>query len=480
MGWWSRWMLVMSLGAFLVYALDASFNNRGFFADGAYFFIHALTKPEWLRYADDPALLRLLVNIINQLPLILLTNAGVTDPFWLRLSFNAPLFFNNALVLVGLWLISRKHQFHRVAIWATLSYVATVLPSDLFAVNQARLSQSFYWVLLFFVLTPRALSRIELAMAVSLGIICFRSHESILFFGPLLSMASWLSLRHDPVNQGFKKLMMVLGLLWMVFDIYWQTTRPTGYSTLVFVGSVLYWRVLDIVFSSMFFVWTSGLVLLWHWWRCRSGDQSFSLSLKAVLALHFLACLGVGLVPAINPDLSWPTGEFAFRIFIPFGGAFLFLLALYDWRSGLLEQLNPNVCAIVFSSALIGLSVWQYLSTRQWVVFQNAVKEAVSSSVAPVVVWERAFEKLSPDVQHTWKRYRWDWALPAMSLAVSDLPQVNAVLSPEASGKLFYFNTHERTLSIPFKTIDSPRVDLQRIDAACRLRPAELPAGFCR
>lgn len=473
----SAWVLLgIAICSFLGYALDATWHSRALYADGAFFYADILSQ---FAPFDDSKHIRLLVNAINQWPLVLMLHAGVVDPFFLRLAFNAPLFFGNALCLLLLWGLSTRHHFYVVAFWASVSFIATVLPSDIFAINQARLAQGIHWLVLFFALTPKPLVLAEKLLLLALCVVGFRSHESIIFMGPIITLAAWCAWQRDDTNRNVRLSLMALGMAWCLFGLYWQLSHPVQSGTAGFLSSIFYWRVSDILFSTLFFGWSLVLLLMW---QCRAfilQRQKDMLSRKIVW-LYLPVCLLVGLTPWWWPQHMFPPGEFAFRFFIPFGGAALACIAIVDWQWSVSKHLDRHVLLVCVASSLIGMSLWQVLSTRHWVSFQQDVKMALAQSHQPLLAADQALDKQSQAHRDIWQRYHWDWALPALSLALSDQAEISAMLMPTADEDFFYVDVQQGQLHIPFHPVTDRYFDVSNIVQACRTSPLIMPAGFCR
>lgn len=471
------WLLLgIAIACFFAYAFDATWHSRALYADGAFFYADILSQ---FAPFDDSKHIRLLVNVLNQSPLLLLLNLGVVDPFWLRLAFNAPLFFGNALCLLLLWGLAKRHDFYAVAFWGSVSFIATVLPSDIFAINQARLAQGLYWIVLFFALTPRPIVLAEKLLLLAVCLVGFRSHESIIFMGPIISLAAWSAWRRDDTNRAVRLALMVVGLVWCFFGLYWQMSHPVASGTAGFFSSIFYWRVSDILFSTLFFGWSLVLLLMW---QCRAYilQRPQAMLSKKIAWLYLPFCLLIGLTPWWWPLHMFPPGEFAFRFFIPFGGAALACIAITDWHWSVSKYLERSVLVICIASSLIGMSLWQVLSTRHWVTFQQDVKTAIAQSPHSLLTVDEALAHQPQSHRDVWQRYYWGWTFPALSLAVSDQVEIAAMIMPTENDEFFYADVQQGQLHIPFNPVTDRYFNVSKVLMACRESPATMPVDFCR
>lgn len=462
------WVL-LCLSLFAIYAGWAICTSRGFYADGSFFFVHIVTTAEALNYFDDSKHIRLFINLVNQFPLILLTKMGVAEPATLRVAFNTPLFLWNALLLALLWRSARRHGTYLVWSYAAVSYVATVLPSDIFAVNQARLAQTIYWGIIFFATAPKALRPGEKLALGLMVLVAFRSHEAVIVFGPLIALAAGLGWMRIKTDRPLRIVLGLSGLALTLYGLYWQSAHPVSDATAGFLSSYSGWTRGVWFHSNLFFSW-SLVVMLAASMALAWGHTPAPPKLKKLMLLGYaILCVSVGAQPFFSPNTLAPQLEFSFRLLIPFGGAALAGLALLDqfFEAGR-PRWDRSTVTVLLSSALLGQSVWQMANTAAWATLCEGTRQVLAN--APQAVMPSSAVTNTVKAQHpAAAKYEWGWTWPAFSIALADDRTLRTVIAPDHHLEHFHASAKAPLLlHIPFGIIDSTYWNVGRVAATCQ------------
>jgi hypothetical protein len=467
--------MLLAGSALLIYASWATVINRSFYADGSFFYLYVVAHPEAWTIFDDPKHIRYLINVVNQFPLDLLIRAGVEDPASLRIAFNAPLFFGNIILLLWLAAMCRKYKEYWIVALATASYAFFVLPSDIFSVNQARLAQTLYWIPLYLTLTRHPVSRGAKLAGLTTIVVCFRSHESIILFGPLLSLSAWISLRNNPHDRALKSLLMAMGLGLCGFGLYWQLAHPVSKETEGFLNNLKYISAKDLFRTNLAFTTLPTIgFLLTPFLTHRPDGWRISQNIAWTI---LIACVITAASVIYGPGRIHPSQEFSFRVLIPFGGAIFILLAIATQKYPSLRTAFPrNTTIILISASLLGHSIWQCVSNIYWDRFTTATRTVIEQSAHPIVTTAEMATHMTALEQNLLLKYKWGWTWPAFSLVISDDKHINAIIAPEDHFDDFHITTgNKRVLHIPFTPLTDGAFDLSRIFAACMTDKPQQP-----
>lgn len=466
---------------FAGYVAYATLASRAFYADGSAFYLSIITTPDALNYFDDVKHIRLLVNIVNQLPVMLLSKWDGAPAWLLRVAFNVPLFAGNAALLGILLISARRHRAYLVWTYALISYVTTVIPSDIFPINQARLAQTIYWCLIFFATVPGPMTRGEKFFVCLLVVISFRSHEAIIIFGPLLSIAAILGMRQSRHDRPWRLALVASGAALLLFGLYWQLSHPVGRETSGFVNNFKYWGIKEWWRSNLFLGWSGLVTLLLSALLSRAHHQKLRRAPVYLAFLYGFICILNGLQPCITKSALMPQSEFSFRVIIPFFGAGLVCAALLDLQMRLSAALNRQVIIGILASALLGQSLWQLANTYRWSQFYSVTRSVVTTSPPALVSSDDVQHAMQPRLARYLMSYQWGWTWPAFSMAVLDTPEVRTLIKPNDHLELFYISSADPgVLHIPFGSVRSGRFDMSAVLSWCKPGSSVSFAGLCR
>ena len=178
--------------ALLLWALAVynAFECRGLFWDGSAFLVNLLDGE---RFHDFYAA-RAHVDWLTQAPMLLLADAGLRDTGLLAMVYSASLF----AVPVGLYHFALARVRHDVPLLAVVvTIVAGVyLPTSFFIVGEYNVTFAAVTAAMAVTLTAGVRSVRDVAILCVLGVLCLRSYEAMIYFGPLLAAAIiWTSRR---------------------------------------------------------------------------------------------------------------------------------------------------------------------------------------------------------------------------------------------------------------------------------------------
>ncbi|RZI85098.1 MAG: hypothetical protein EOP38_06355 [Rubrivivax sp.] len=478
---WLRAWVMLSIAAFVGYVAYATVTSRAFYADGSAFYLSIVTTPEAFNHFDDSKHIRLLVNIVNQLPVMLLSKWDDAPPALLRMAFNFPLFAGNAILLGMLWISARRHGTYLVWTYALISYITTIIPSDIFPINQARLAQTIYWCLLFFATVPGPMSKWEKFFVGLLIIVSFRSHEAIIIFGPLLSVAAYLGMRQSTHDRPWRQALLATGIGLLLFGIFWQLSHPVGRETSGFLNNFKYWGNKEWWRSNLFLAWSGLVTLLVAVLISRVQSETGRRAPRYLAFIYGLICVLNGLQPCITKSALMPQSEFSFRVIIPFFGAMLVCAALVDMRKRLSASLSPHVVIGIAASALLGQSLWQLANTYRWNQFYTITRTVITGSSTPLISSEDVQQAMPPRLARYLMNYQWGWTWPAFSMAVLDAHEVRTLVKPNDHQELFYISrAAPDLLHIPFGEVRSGRFDMSAVTSWCKPDSRAAFPDLCR
>lgn len=449
------------------YLLEAIAIDRALYADGANFFVALLADSQGWPLADDGKHIRLMANMVNQLPAALALQSGITDIPLLRSLFGAGLFLMPPFVyLLCLWLAQRATDY-RLTLPALAGMVSCAMPSEMFILNQALLALPLCWLLLHYLLLDLRLQWRDYLLMTFTTLLLFRSHESMALWGGGLAGAAVLAgwQRGWPSHR---VMIAIVGLAQAAFVFYWQASHPVAAQTDAFLQLLKLADPAELwqgnTRLSVLFV---GLLLAAGLWQFNSAKGGWP-ARTAVLLFSILAIflLHSSLALWRQPELADPSREYSYRFLITFGGS-LWLVMGVLWQ---LYGPRPQTMLLrkLWLALFIGLaaaSIWQLANNRYWQQFSEAVQTVQTTSDSPLLYPQQVATRLAATGQSAAYRYRWNWAWPVLGMSIQADGRVQKLFRPETHTEAF--DPPRRIPFIPMHGGDlpGPRLGLFNLDS---------------
>ena len=447
-----RFVFLVPVVAFFIYSTylaHAIYVERALYADGANFFVELLSKDRTWPIADDSKHIRLFVNFLNQFPVVFALQSGVTSLRVLKIFFGAGLFLIPlCLYLYSLYLSHRANDY-RVFFFSTISLVSCAIPSDIFVLNQAFTSLALVWVLIHSLLLNLKIKWMDWVVFLSISLILFRSHESLILWGGILFLGALcvIVFRFRCVVSNRNLLVYtigVLGLLQSGFVAFWQLTHPVSEQTSAFLQLMSLLKLSELWVGntriSLLMSISVLLIFLVQYEFERFSRNRYALRHIYLGGLAFITVLMLfsGFSALYDFSLTNPPREYSYRFLITFGSSAWMLLAIgFVIFNKTLNNISRPLSIIVISVGIVSASLWQLSNSIQWSIFSNATVEVHKNSssliIDPVEVHEKLISLGHEDVY----KYRWGWAWPVFGMSLQDSGEVEKLFRPEGYENYF-------------------------------------------
>lgn len=478
-------LVSLPLIAFIVYAtylFQAIHVERALYADGANFFVELLSKDSAWPIADDSKHIRLFVNILNQAPVVLALEFGVTSLRSLRIFFGVGLFLTPLFFYFYCVYLSHRARDYRVLFFSIASLITCALPSDMFVINQAFTSLALAWVMLHYLLLDLKIKWVDWVVVLAISLLLFRAHESLILWGVIFFIASICVIFFQRRNNIHDKTLIVyaigsLGLLQSAFVALWLYSHPlgeqsSGYLQLIYLlnPSQLWIGNTRI---SMLMVVALFLVFIF---QVRSNPSFATWKIVRVIAafgLFFILVLILlsGYSALVDFNITDPGREYAYRFLITFGAAGWMLCAItFIFVDKTFANGARTLSRAVLSVGIISASLWQISNNIQWSIFASSSSQVLRSSAASIVDPIEVHKKMVSIGQQNTFKYSWGWAWPVLGMSLQESGAVEKLFRTD--GWEIYFNPPKRIPFIPMSggDIGSEGVGLFRFDLLPKLR----------
>jgi hypothetical protein len=437
--------VIFAFIAYAGYLIQSVLVERVLYADGANFFVGLLSKEYAWPYFEDPKHLRLLVNVLNQLPVSIAIELGETSLRVLKLLFGAGAFFTPlALYGYALFLSKRANDF-RVFFFATASLATSVIQSDIFILNQAITALAISWVIMHYLLLDLRVNVLDWAVIVTLSIIFLRSHESIIIWGGVFFIGAitiWI-LNEQELRYPRKSLVGFIGLVGVsgiIFAVFWLVRHPIIEQTYSYLSlfSLLspgaIWqsnaRIGLLVLVALFcLALLQGLGVS----RAHQIYRTLNFFLLTVIGLSLLLIVLTGMLALANPELTNPSREYGYRFLVSFGSAFWMVLSVLVASKKITFPTSiAGLAKIIVSVGIISASLWQMSNNTQWAIFTSSTSAVLSNSsqvqLEPIEVRTHLNGLGAADAY----KYRWPWAWPVLGVSLQETGTIDRIIAPES------------------------------------------------
>jgi hypothetical protein len=477
--------ILLSTVALIIYAaylVHAIYVDRALYADGANFFIELLTNDSSWPIADDSKHIRLFVNILNQLPVVLALDFGVTNLRALRILFGVGLFITPLIFYLYCLYLSRKANDYRVLFFSIVSLITCAIPSDIFILNQAFTSLSLAWVIVHYLLLNLKIKWNDWIIVFIISFILFRSHEGLILWGLIFFIGSiclvFFRDRFIFCNQHL--IIYIIGLIGTIqasFALFWLSSHPISDQTSAYLQLInllnpsQLWagntRISLLMAISVLIIFASQVKL-------RSSLNEL-LIVRIVLSFSLLLVLILMLITGFSAlsdfSLTDPWKEFSYRFLITFGAtgwmmvSVVFVLVNKSFRNNI-----RALSTIVLSIGIISTSLWQISNNLQWSTFANTSAYVLRSASVSILDPIEVRKELARRGHENAYKYQWSWAWPVFGMSLQDSGEVERLFKPDGYEK--YFNPPKYIPFIPMSggEIGSEGAGLFRFDHFSRFK----------
>lgn len=403
---YTRWLLYMALGIYIIHIIYAIISFRLLYADGSYYFVSILAKYSFMQWGA-----RKFAQIASQIPLVAALKLGIKDISVLGYIYGTSLFISFPISLIICYWAAKEEI--RYLVFPLLSLVAGFMNTEFFIISEHNFLLYLFWALLFLMLFRKGL--ISSILIVLLAFPTLLSYQSMLFFGPILAIiAIWRGLRIR--SQRFMQFFWYILALWFLAGaiIALQTTLtpedPSNFqnfyrSTLFFMGhgSFHYPGILSllILFMITILLWKpEGLERFWFW----------------IIAAISVACVIVALLPSVSPTTLALNLQYRARVlnvYLPILLACCLLAIHGKWFT-----VGPAVWHKAYLLlALLGISqgLWHLSATYQWNKYLLIFRQEIHRNCGLIPFEQSVLSALDKAPHHISRSMNWGWTMPVMS-----------------------------------------------------------------
>jgi hypothetical protein len=451
-------ILVFAVILYIAHLYFAIMFNRGFYLDGAYFFVSGINSAQnfWPHF-DDSQHNRLFVNLLNQLPFSAALKMGVTNLDLLRLFYTFPLFTNSALIMLAtLYVCRQKGGKIEIFIFSLASFVLFSMPSEIFIVNPAFTTTSLSWLLLAFILSEKEPQLWDFFAVSFLCLLHFKSHEGVMFFGLCLVIAALLSIKSSCIGRKKLLRLVVIGMVGAIaYNVYWQFQLPSQAATDYFNLVKRLINPINIFGSNLFFSVMGGiglfLVAIQHWRPFYNKSEDYNFYVQHLLAWCFgLVSLLYSLFFIVDKSGFNPFLEYEYRVLLTFGPLILMPIAIGLSISRIsLKVRDIRAIFVVLGLTFSATMIWQIRNDAIWADFVKHIHYAEAASTSPIVDPVASSDSMQPIATYTYGSGL-AWTLPSLGVALSSTPFISKIFKPLNHLEHFYLDSANSSIGIPF------------------------------
>jgi hypothetical protein len=387
---------VVALVIFL--GVTGSLVQRGFFADGAHFFLTIIDGGFFIPWPP-----RANANVLTQTPIVLGLLAGVESPDVLAAMYNWGLVFIPTLIWASALLI---HFRTKMFWWMLLAYSVTALTSGFMAISESHLAYAIVGLVTALLLKNKLMA-LDLSLIILGSIVLVAAYEAMAYLGILLAFITIYKIfdarftvdrrKTQTVILGSTALLLLASSVIAIISIYSQNQKnPSVTGGLM---NTLFTKLLTGPPMVVIGVFVLLVIASTRWAKKRK------------------VLIGVGIVlissiHAIFPNL-WvsPAGSYEFRAHASIA---LFFVVFGSWLSTRprfqdslkVDSLRALASLSIFVSLIVP-QVSHHIGWYGWV-------ETFKATLVELDGWKSISETGLPDSKYY--IFSWGWTNPAMSL----------------------------------------------------------------
>lgn len=427
-------LFVAATVIYIFSVLYAIIVKRSYYADGVNF-LETLINQRYHTFplANDASVMRIGINLINQIPVIIALKIGITDIDILQILFSIPLFLCEIAGMAICLKIAGKEKRNMV-LFPIASFAFFGILSEIFVINQVFTAVWFYWILFFFTIQDKKMESVleYIIFSADLLIIPF-SHETIipvgfLLIGILITEVFIKKNRHNLICKGLILCDLVFAILYnLVYMNTHQAVSKSSYFLALF-------NLIDLknILKSNLFITILGLflVVIYIFKAIPKWIEVFFVTGGIIYIFINYICRNN------NPVL-----EYSYRSLITigtFGGIFL----AYLWSilsESIVERVNIKNWYRLTAIVLMLQSVWQIGNSVNWSGYLKQFKKQISNNTGFI------------QDQLSGHPYAWGWTPPELSLLEAESwDEIKVIVLPHGS----FITLDENGLWIPFSQVD--------------------------
>lgn len=413
-------------------------ESRFLYGDGSNFFTNILKNLDF-SYGGR-ASTRQYGNLFTQLPLMVALKSGVTDFDLLKKIYGASLFFPYVLCIsVWFWVI-HKYRSYDFLIFPALLLFASASNSLFYIISESHIAAALFFALIPLILFHRPWGVGSILLAVTLALPLLRAYESMVFFGPVLTVLA--------LHRATKSENKAAFWGWVLFGGWFLAA---AYFALIEIIAPSNPRMID----TSDFAKDTITLLLRRMLPILLGETkvhfSAVLSFVALVALCF-GFLRISGATRIKRIVVWAFGLICSATLLLFVFFPELLEIRYHYRARTLNVIIPflvciSILALFYSSTIRDALDWRYafiivtilgtyqlgwhaIATRQWAGYLEVFVEEVSQREGYILFSDSRLNTKKIGRQAI-ENLNYGWTNPTMSILVSPDGKVQSIVGPK-------------------------------------------------
>ncbi len=399
-------------------------SQKVLFGDGAFFFLQALSKQDFLKFDRSHILWpRQFAHYIGQLPLVLSIKLfKVQDIQTLLYVYGFTLHFIPIFaIIVAAFLLVRSQRLLLYMIFISFCYLS--INNSLFTISEGHIGTAVFWIVLSILVTIRDDFSIEKKILLLIvSFLSLRLYESYLLLGILLAVIALLetiSIRNQlRVSEiYFIYLCIIMFLASPVISVVSIINRhdPTGFNqllpTLLYLKFIKNW-VLAISTLIILLPFASMIILLKK--NFQNKDLIYLLFSIAIICL----CL-VGIILTVLDYIFIPHKHFELRFLNMLVPGFVAFLVIINRNRFVQNLLNNKYLTKFAVTTMVILYIWNFAfqihACYKWFDYKEDFIAELHKNSGIIDFKNTSLNKGSS--RETFRRsYSWWWTFPAMSI----------------------------------------------------------------
>lgn len=433
----------------IINAIIACLVGRSLYLDGSLQFNAILNQLSFGHYGlfDDwqhhP---RLYVNFINQL----LINFSyyilqIKTKSLLLVAHALPLFALPPLALWWNYKLSQKTKRFDIALWSLFVYAFLVVQSSIEAITETNLASIVYFILFNYLAGKIDYKKKDIIIIFFLVLFLFRSHEMVLFLGPIIFLASlfYASQEESNFNKKIKYFIGAGSLFASFYMLYWFLTRPIMNETIRFLYEAVTYS--HSLLNLNILLTIVGLLVAFIAIFKKSIFSKLEISIILIIYSFILAFMFKNLNIFLNPTM-----ELHLRTIhcwaIPL--IFTIIFGIDFLKIKINNTYYSNLLVII---CIVGISqtIWQ-INNSYW--FYKDFEYLKSKLVHSKTLLLNPDENQDLFDYSKYRRYQWKYSYFNSSLAISNDYKLKALLNQSKTSNGFsewLYKKNDHTISVP-------------------------------